>query len=278
MAFGPNRAKQQPTAKFEVAGGTIMKFRHPFLAGHINYGTGAAAIDEIDVSACVKLATKFLEALPNQDNAIQVILVDGSVVTVTNHLLNGTLTLPVIRGSGLVGRGDFIAALQLVVSSQDSVGGTFEVQEQIGDTVLTTLFYGVAVGNVPHLIKVGNDVPEYPVKLLYAGFVQALSKTSTGNKRAIWAVGNDYGLEGIYKPYGINDIGSTGDGPISTTNTTPHQIQDGLTDAENFTNKTAAGAAVAATYPNFAGTASLNVNAAVTGSTSPKPPVPSATT
>ena len=33
MAYGNNRGGQQPRATFQLAGGSIIKFRHPYFAG-----------------------------------------------------------------------------------------------------------------------------------------------------------------------------------------------------------------------------------------------------
>ena len=80
MAYGNNRAQKQARAHFQLAGGSNIKFRHPYLAGQIDT---AGMIDEIDISACCKLEGRFFEANQNQDSARQVVLVDGSVVTIS---------------------------------------------------------------------------------------------------------------------------------------------------------------------------------------------------
>ena len=44
MAYGNNRAQKQARAHFQLAGGSSIKFRHPYLAGQIDtYGS----VDEI---------------------------------------------------------------------------------------------------------------------------------------------------------------------------------------------------------------------------------------
>jgi len=202
MAFGNNRAAARPRASFQVAGGTIMKYRHPFLSGQIN---GASPVDEIDVSRCLKLSEEFFNATPAQDSSFQETLIDGSVVTITNHLLNGVMNLRVLSTTGFVGTGDFIAALQLVQASKDDVGGTFTVIETINGKRRVTIFYGVSVKNVPHLIKAGNAVPVYQVQLAYAGWVQCVSANMDVNEKTIWAVGNKTGLTNVYKPYAIQE-------------------------------------------------------------------------
>ena len=216
MAYMNNRAGKQTRATFQVAGGCIVKFRHPYLAGAIDSGFGG--IDEIDVSASLKLSDTFFNAVPNQRSAYQQVLIDGSVVTITNHLSNGTITLPVIPTTGLVATGDFIAALQLVKSCKDGVGGTLTLSEFVGGRVITTFFYGVAVAFVPDKIKMGLDVPTYNVELLYAGWLQAASTSVEENMRKIWAVGSSNGVSGYFKPYEVNAEASTGSDPVSATN------------------------------------------------------------
>ena len=200
IAFGVNRAAARPQATFQVAGGTIMKYRHPFLSGQISR---ASPVDEVDVSRSVKLNETFFRALPAQDNSIQEVLVDGSVVTITNHLLAGTIAIPVIRTKGTVGKGCLIAALHLVIGSKDDVGGTFTLIETIDGLRIVTVFYGVSSKNVPHLIKAGNAIVPFDVVLSYAGFVQGVSANSEVNAKTIWAVGNKVGINAVYRPFGI---------------------------------------------------------------------------
>jgi len=208
MAFGNNRAAARPRVSFQVAGGTVIKFAHPFLAGQIS---DASPIDEIDVSRALKLNDTFFNATPAQDSSFQEILVDGSVVTITNHLLNGSMTLQVLRTTGLVGTGDLIAALQLIKASKDDVGGTLTVIKFINGKRIVRIYYGVSVKNVPDDILAGNSVPVFPCVLLYAGWVEGVSAASTVNERTIWAVGNKYGLKAAYKPYAITESENSSD-------------------------------------------------------------------
>jgi len=202
MPYGNNRAAAHPRATFQTAGGCIIKYRHPFLSGQIS---GASPIDEVDVSRALRLNETFLDANPAQDNAVMEPLVDGSTITITNHLLSGTMSLQVLRTTGLVGTGDFIAALHLVIASKDSLGGTLTVIETIDGKRLVTIFYGVSCKQVPHLKKAGNAVIPYPVTLNYAGWVQGVSANLNVNEQHIWAVGNKYGLKGVYKPFAIQE-------------------------------------------------------------------------
>ena len=219
MAYGTNRAGGQPRAHFRQAGGSIIKFRHPYFAGLIDTA-GGTAIDEIDISACCKLEGKFFEATQNQDSAKQVVMIDGSTVTITNKMLNGTITIPAIQTTGFVASGDFIAGCQLIQSVGDSVGGVITKTDFINGKALTKVYYGVTVKTCPADESEGNEVSVYNVQLLYAGWIQAESATTDLNKKAIWAVGSQYGIKGIYSPYGIQNVdGNTGTGTNALTAT-----------------------------------------------------------
>lgn len=198
MAYGNNRSGKQPRAHFQLAGGSIIKYKHPYLAGQID---SSGNIDEIDISACAKLEGRFFEANPNQDSAKQTVLIDGTVVTITNKLLNGTITIPAIRTTGVVATGDFISALQLVKSVGDTVGGIIIKTDFINGKAITRVYYGVTPQRVPDDVSEGNDVPVYNVQLFYAGWLEAVSSKSDENIKKIWAVGTEKGIEGFYKPY-----------------------------------------------------------------------------
>jgi hypothetical protein len=213
-----------------------MKFRHPFLSGQIS---GASPVDEIDISRCVKLNETFFDAQPTQDNAQQEVLVDGSVVTITNSMLNGELTLQVLRTTGLVGTGDFVAAAHLIIASKDDVGGTFTVIENINGKRIVTVFYGVSFKRVPHLRKAGNAVIPYPMTLLYSGWVQGVSGDSAINEKTIWAVGNKFGLKGVYKPYAIQEAENDGayfSGSPLSSSTTGVGVNDGDSASADLEN------------------------------------------
>ena len=214
MAFGNNRAAKQARAHFQIAGGSIIKFRHPYLAGQLDTD---GAVDEIDISACCKLEGRFFEANQNVDSAKQVVLVDGSVVTISNKLLNGTITMPVVRTTGLVATGDFIAALQLIRTLGDSLGGLLYKTDYVNGKAITKLFYGVTPQRVPDDVSEGNDVAVYNIQLLYAGWIEAVSTSTSENKKRIWAVGNQQGLEAYFSPY-VTQNASTGENPLSTLN------------------------------------------------------------
>ena len=214
MAYGNNRAAKQARAHFQLAGGSTIKFRHPYLAGQIDTD---GAVDEIDISACCKLEGRFFEANQNQDSAKQVVLVDGSVVTISNKLLNGTITMPVVKTTGLAGTGDFIAALQLIRSIGDNVGGLLYKTDYINGKAITKLFYGVTPVRVPDDVSEGNDVAVYNIQLYYAGWIEAVSTSTAENKKRIWAVGNQQGLEAYFSPY-VTQNASTGDSPLSILN------------------------------------------------------------
>lgn len=213
MAFGNNRAGTQSRAHFQLAGGTTIKFKHPYLAGQLD--SSDSPIDEIDISACVKLDGRYFEATPNQDSARQVVLIDGSTVTICNKLLNGTITMPVVRTSGTVADGDFISALQLIKAVGDTVGGLLYKTDYRNGKAITRLYYGVTVQRVPDDVSEGNDVPVYTVQLLYAGWIEAISSSASDNIKKIWAVGSSAGIQGMYSQYKGNQ-GGTGEDKLST--------------------------------------------------------------
>ena len=239
MAYGNNRAGEQKRAHFQLAGGSVIKFRHPYLAGQIDTD---GAIDEIDISACCKLEGRYFEANQNQDSAKQVVLVDGSVATISNKLLNGTITMPVIRTTGLIATGDFISALHLIRSLGDSVGGLLYKTDFVNGKAITRLYYGVTPQRVPDDVSEGNDVAVYNVQLLYAGWIEVVSTTTEENKKKIWAVGNQKGLEAYFNPY-ITQNGSTGEKALTASNSgipesnLADQVDTTNYDTQNDTNE-----------------------------------------
>ena len=239
MAYGNNRAGEQKRAHFQLAGGSVIKFRHPYLAGQIDTN---GAIDEIDISACCKLEGRYFEANQNQDSAKQVVLVDGSVATISNKLLNGTITMPVVRTTGLIATGDFISALHLIRSLGDSVGGLLYKTDFVNGKAITRLYYGVTPQRVPDDVSEGNDVAVYNVQLLYAGWIEVVSTTTEENKKKIWAVGNQKGLEAYFNPY-ITQNGSTGEKALTTSNSgipeskLADQVDTTNYDTQNGTNE-----------------------------------------
>lgn len=259
MAYGNNRAAKQARAHFQLAGGSSIKFRHPYLAGQIDTD---GAVDEIDISACCKLEGRFFEANQNQDSAKQVVLVDGSVVTISNKLLNGTITMPVVKTSGLVATGDFIAALQLIRTLGDSVGGLLYKTDYVNGKAITKLFYGVTPQRVPDDVSEGNDVAVYNIQLLYAGWIEAVSTSTSENKKRIWAVGNQQGLEAYFSPY-VTQNASTGENPLSTLNSgIPEGKLEDQIDTTNYNTQDSVNEAKV-----MAGTWKSGSNAVVSGAT-----------
>lgn len=247
MAYGNNRKGKQPRAHFRLAGGSVIKFRHPYFAGMIETDTDQA-IDEIDISSCCKLEGRFFEANQNQDSAKQVVLIDGSTVTISNRMLNGTITIPAIPVTGQVATGDFIAGCQLIRSIGDSVGGVLTKTDFVNGKALTKVYYGVTVQRCPDDISEGNDVAVYNVQLLYAGWIEAESNSDKINQKAIWAVGSQKGIEAFYNPYFIqNQDGNTGTqkDPLESSDLAPvidvdNAINDKTADGADNTNEATA--------------------------------------
>lgn len=207
MAYGNNRSGKQPRAHFQLAGGTVIKFKHPYLAGQLS---GGSLIDEIDISACTTLDGRYFSANPNQDSAKQVVMIDGSTATITNKLLNGTITMPVVRTTGKVATGDFISALQLIKSVGDTVGGLLIKTDFRNGEAQTRVYYGVTPQRVPDDESEGNNVAVYNVSLLYAGYIDAISTTSDSNLKAIWAVGTEKGVSAYFTPYKLQNSDGNG--------------------------------------------------------------------
>lgn len=209
MSFANNLAGKSKRASFQTAGGSSIKLRHPYLAGQL--ATGNASIDgsydEIDISSSCKLDDEYFRAEPLMDSSKQVVMVDGSTVTITNDIQAGTINMQLVPTTGLVGSGDAIAAMQLIAASKDTVGGVLTLTEYINGKCITTFYYGISIKNVPQKIKVGNDVPVYSVQLLYAGWIVTVAD-SAASAQSIWAAGNDSGVTAIFKQLGINQGGA----------------------------------------------------------------------
>lgn len=233
MAYGNNRAGKQTRSNFRQAGGDNIIFKHPLLAGQIS-----GSVDEVNMSASVKLDGIYFSAEQAQENAKQVVLIDGSVVTVTNKLLNGVCTVPAIPTTGLVRSGDLVACCQLIRSLGDDVGGLIIHQKRISGKVLIRVYYGVTVASCPDAREAGNDVAEYPIKFLYAGWIEADGGSVDDARRKVWAVGNAEGISGFYTGYKLqNNDGKTGTGedPLSTAmnQNGSSSLQDNTTAAAN---------------------------------------------
>lgn len=207
MSFGNNRSAARPRANFTAAGGVIIKYRHPMLTGQVS---NAVQVDEIDVSKCLRLNDTFFNASPLQDSAIVESLVDGSTITITNHMLAGTATIQVVRTTGLVGTGDFIAAAHLIIASKDTEGGTLTIIKSMQGKRIIRVYYGVSFKNVPHDIIAGNAIVPFTVVMNYSGWFEGIGAEDL-NEKTIWAVGNRNGLRGQYKPYAVQEAENAAD-------------------------------------------------------------------
>jgi hypothetical protein len=199
--YGNSKTAARPRATFRTAGGSSYKFAHSFLVGQV----GSTNIDEVDISACMKLNDTYFNATPMQDSAFQEPLVDGSVIVLTNHILAGQATLNVLPTTGTVGGGDLIAIAQFIILNKDDVGGTLTREKFVNGNKLTRIYYGTSFKNVPHEIEAGNSIPVYPIVMLYAGWIEGISR-GVGTTKKLWAVGNRYGLEAAYVPYSIGGV------------------------------------------------------------------------
>ena len=254
MAYGNNRSGSQPRAHFQLAGGTTIKFRHPYFAGQID--SGDSPIDEVDISKSAKLEGRYFEANPTQDSAKQVVLIDGSTATVCNKLLNGIITIPAVRTTGQVATGDLIACCQLIKSVGDTVGGILYKTDEVNGKAITKLYYGVTVKFCPDDISEGNDVAVYNIQLYYAGWIEAQGKTAGDSKKKIWAVGSENGLDAYFSPYSLqNSEGNAGTGSssLSTNNIglVGSALADDLTEGANEGNTEEIETAMSSTYSSI---------------------------
>jgi hypothetical protein len=186
-------------------------YRHPILSGQIS---SAFPIDEIDITKSLRLGETFLNATPLQDSAIPEVMVDGSVLMITNHVTAGRMALQVVETTGFVGTGDFIAALHLVKVSKDTEGGTITVTRWFNGRKRIRVYYGVGVQNVPDEIIAGNSVVSYPVNMVYAGWFEGAGGIDLSTK-TIWAVGNKYGLKARFMPYSVQLAEGTENGGVA---------------------------------------------------------------
>ena len=215
-----NRFGRSTAAMFRVAGGSIYTYAHPFLTGQLGPAGRAMTpilgdnINEVDISRSLRLNDQFFNAQAAQPNAIQEVMVDGSTITVTNHLMNGRMTLQVVPGTGLVRDGDLTAIAPFIVHAKDFVGGILTRRRFTSIGALTRIYYGVSFSEYPHDVDVGNAVPVYPMTMLYGGWIEGLL-SGAATDRVLWAVGNQYGLRGNFRPFEISGIGETHIGNVT---------------------------------------------------------------
>jgi hypothetical protein len=216
--YANNRASREAgRATFRTAGGSIYTFAHPFLAGQVEaISTGittSASVSsdnmgfgEISISNVLKLDDTFFNATPAMDNAVMDFMVDGSTITITNHLMAGRAVLNVLPGSGLVRDGDLIAVAAFIASAKDNVGGLLFHRIFTSAGALTRCYYGVSFANFPHAIHAGNSAPTHAITMLYGGWFEGIT-SGDETRRALWAVGNNHGWEGIYNPFTVTGLG-----------------------------------------------------------------------
>ena len=208
--YANNRLGKAPKAMFRTAGGSIYTFAHPFLTGQLtdaSMGDLLRRPNEVDISSALRLNDTFFNAQPAQDNALQEVMVDGSTITITNHLMNGRATIQVVPGTGLVKDGDLTAIAPFIVSAKDNVGGVLTRRRFTSAGAMTRIYYGVSFANFPHDVDAGNAVPIYPMTMLYAGWIEGIMTSGQGVDKLLWAVGNARGLRGNFQPFDIAGIG-----------------------------------------------------------------------
>jgi hypothetical protein len=181
-------------ASVRTAGGNKYYYYHPMLIGQLAGGSA-----KVDVSQSLKLNDTFFNATPAQDSSFMEPRVDGSTLTITNHLMAGSITLNVLPGSGLVYDGDLTAIAIFIVANKDDTGGILERIRYVNGKALVRLYYGVTFKSFPHDIDAGNAAPVYSMVLLYSGFVEGATRGAAVRK-VLQAVGNANAFEGVFDP------------------------------------------------------------------------------
>jgi hypothetical protein len=121
------------------------------------------------------------------------------------------MTLQVLETTGFVGTGDFIAALHLIRASKDDIGGTLTVIRRFNGRKRVRVYTGVSAESVPDEIVAGNALAPYTVVLTYGAWFEGAGAENMAT-RTVWAVGNKYGLKGVYKPYAVQKAEGNEDG------------------------------------------------------------------
>lgn len=151
---------------------------------------GQTALTEIDTKGGIELTgfrldTEFFRAMQQVQSSVQVPLLGGGAIALTNNTRCGTLSLNCTSVSypdsktgemygddvkGVVkGAGDAyydivqIAQIQQAQEGGDSVGATLDVSFMVLGYKTTLQFQGVTVAEVSPLALAGNNVPDYRV-------------------------------------------------------------------------------------------------------------------
>lgn len=218
MARGNNNAGKQERASFATMGNMQILLCHPYFAKQIDTNEN---IDTIDITSALLFDEgNVLEATPTYDKSKQVVMVNGSTMTFTNNLGNGIISMNLVSTNSLLAFGDAVEAMHIIGSSGDSVGGLVITKKKVNGKTITKIFFGVTLKSIPDDILNPYNPSVYPTQLFYSGWAQACSDNDTDGETAIWAVGNDKGLKGFYRPYRANNFdgnGGTQDQPITET-------------------------------------------------------------
>jgi hypothetical protein len=114
-----------------------------------------------------KLEDVFVTSEQELDNAKNVPLVNGGVITLVNAQKAGKLTINATHFSSDPTQGDFVLIAQLLQSAALSVGGLLRFTTGLNGSNDPITFFGVTIARVPPIMLAGNDVPAYPVVVAY---------------------------------------------------------------------------------------------------------------
>lgn len=120
-----------------------------------------------------KLDDTIIEGTQLLDNAVMIVLIDGSTITLTNAITAGTLKLAAVRHSNDYRKGDLVAYAFQLLALGATVGSQMNVSFPFNGEILRFVFENCNVKTVKPLTLAGNDVNTHEVEFTY-GSVQQL--------------------------------------------------------------------------------------------------------
>ena len=114
-----------------------------------------------------KLEDTFVTSDQELDNAKNVPLVDGGVITLVNSQKAGRITINALHFSDDPLQGDITALGLALQDAALSVGGVIRFTSEFNGVVSAITFFNVTLARVPPIMIAGNDIPTYPVVFAY---------------------------------------------------------------------------------------------------------------
>lgn len=114
-----------------------------------------------------KLEGQMVQDQQLMDSSKVVALANGNTITITNNNKAGTLTFNVTSTGN---DGDMIKIAKFLKRSNDSVGGTIQITQDINGVTHRDIYYACTVKSCPNRIIQGNDAPDYQVVWNYGEY------------------------------------------------------------------------------------------------------------